>query len=230
MPSRDPRARWPRRSHVGVVQPGEHRRVDAGVSQLERLGDVGDAEPVGAAVERGACDGDGAVAVGVRLDDGHDVRACRRGRRARRRWPDGVEVDGCLTETSGSLMAVTLRHDEGGGDAGVVAHREVHAGDALRVAAAATVPVQRELGVAVLVRIDDHVVPAQAAGSAERLDQRLLRGESGGERASGAARVRSQRTAARRSAGVRAIARSKRARSTTSTPMPTITRSALTRP
>ena len=49
--------------------------VDAGAPQLLAFVDADDAQPVGAGFEGGPRHGDGAVTVGVRLDDGHQQRA-----------------------------------------------------------------------------------------------------------------------------------------------------------
>jgi hypothetical protein len=59
---------------VRGVQPGQQRRLDPGGAQGEGLGDVGDAQPAGARAEGRAGHLDGAVPVGVGLDDGHDLR------------------------------------------------------------------------------------------------------------------------------------------------------------
>ena len=81
--------------------------------------------------------------------------------------------------------------------------------------------VHDERRVAVGVADDLHVVPADARGVAERLDERLFGGEPAGERAQRqVAFALSEQAIAQR--GVRDTARSKRARSTMSIPMPAI--------
>ena len=62
-PTSTPALDGPREVGVGVVQPGEDRRVDPRGAELERLVEVGDAEPRRAAGERRARRLDGAVSV-----------------------------------------------------------------------------------------------------------------------------------------------------------------------
>ena len=70
---------------IAAVQPGEDGRLDPGLTQLEGLGHVSGAQPVGAAVEGRLGSGERAVAVAVGLDRHHDL-----GRRDRR--SDGADV------------------------------------------------------------------------------------------------------------------------------------------
>src|SRR6185312_5732221 len=94
----------------GSVQPGQQRGVDAGVAQLSRLREVGDAEPLRTAVERGARDGDGSVAVAVRLHDGEHGRATRGLTQQPDVVGDGAQIDESLTEGAaghGRLSAIT---------------------------------------------------------------------------------------------------------------------------
>ena len=163
-------------------------RVDAGLPQRERLVDVGDAEPVGAAVERGAGRLHRAVAVAVRLDDDHHMRR-RRSRldrvcTFRLIAPRSMPPRASASLRAGECRVASLRDHVGDRDAGVVRHREVDARDAPGLGDAARwSPAARSRRVAERVGHDAHVVPVHARRVAERLDERLLRGEPAGERA-----------------------------------------------
>jgi hypothetical protein len=60
------------------VKPREYRRIDAPFAQFERLLEVDDSEPVGAALDRGSRGFHSTVPVAIRLNDDHRV-LCRRG-------------------------------------------------------------------------------------------------------------------------------------------------------
>ena len=160
----------------------------------KRLVDVGDAEPVGAAGERGARDRDRAVAVGVRLDDGHDAR---RGATALARWcarcgaiasrSMTASRKGAAARGSSRLIVPRPRATRARRTRSRCRRRGSSRGAPGRCRAprtcAASAARQREVGVALGVLHDPHVVPADHGVTAERLDERLLGGEAGGERA-----------------------------------------------
>ena len=89
---------------------------------------------------------------------------------------EGLEALGGERSRSG------LEHDERERDPGVVRQREVDALDAELLGAGRNGAAQLEATAAARVGDDLGVVPRQAAGRAERLGQRLLGGEPGGQR------------------------------------------------
>ena len=110
------------------------------------------------------------------------ARETNRGRCAR---PPEVDDRGRSTRSGGAVCDRhgALRDDEGERGVPVVAQREVHRRHARGARGSATVPAEQERRRPVVVGHDLHVVPAESRGVAERLDERLLRGEPGGERA-----------------------------------------------
>ena len=60
---------------VGIVDPRQQRRVDTRRAQLVRFREVCHSQPRGSPGERGTGGLHGAVAVAVRLDDGHRLHA-----------------------------------------------------------------------------------------------------------------------------------------------------------
>ena len=125
--------------------------------------------------------------------------------------------------------SISLQDDDGRGDAGVVGEREVHRGDAQVVGAGrATVP--RSSNTRPAGGLGDHlgVVPGQSRRAPERLGDRLLGREAGGERGRRPRRLGGGEQPLAQP-GVRSRDSMNRAMSTTSMPTPTII-SALTRP
>ena len=117
-----------RRDEVGPgrEEPGEDRRGDARDAGRHRLAELGDAQVGGAAGQGGAGDWDEAVAVGITLDDRHDVGVTGELAEAGDVVADRVEVDvRPCGQTVGRRIA---RQDRGGRDGrqGGVRGRDVH--------------------------------------------------------------------------------------------------------
>ena len=107
------------------VEPGQDARSgDARATQLERLADLGRAQPGRAAGDRRLRGGDQAVAVGVGLDDGHDLRGRGVGGERGHVAADRGEVDdgarGELAHGAQSRTAFTVACDD---DVGPVRRR-----------------------------------------------------------------------------------------------------------
>ena len=62
---------------VRVVQPGQNRSVDPGRAQLQRLGQIGDTQPAGAARQRRLGHAHRSVPIAVRLDHCHQLGPAR---------------------------------------------------------------------------------------------------------------------------------------------------------